>query len=226
MKKRLLIVILIVLLVAVIRYSGVGEYFTLENIRRNKEALEAFVEASFPVAALVFIGVFVLMAALSIPGAAVLTIAGGYLFGTIPAAVFVNIGATIGAALAFLVSRHLIGKWVQDKYGRRLKKFNDELLRNGKYYLLTLRLIPIFPFFLINLFAGLTRIHLWTFAWTTSLGIIPGDLAYSFAGNQLNYLKSPEDILSPQILAAFLALALVAIAPVIVGKLRKKRQVR
>jgi len=151
-----------------------------------------------------------------------LTLAGGFLFHLFPGIIYVNVAATVGATLGFLFARYILGNKVQEKYASQLERFNRELDENGHLYLLTLRLIPAFPFFLINLLAGLTKVSLKTFFWTTMVGILPGSLVYSFAGSQLNTIESVEDIFSGSIIAAFLALALFALLPVILKKLRTR----
>ena len=136
-------------------------------------------------------------------------------------ALYVNVAATTGATLAFLFARYIAGQSLQAKYGDRLARFNEELESNGWSYLLTLRFIPIFPFFLINLFAGLTNIRLRTFVWTTSVGIFPGSLIYAYAGQQLGTISAVKDIFSTKVLLAFLLLATLAVFPVIYKKIRK-----
>jgi uncharacterized membrane protein YdjX (TVP38/TMEM64 family) len=162
--------------------------------------------------------VYVLATALSLPGAIILTLAGGFLFGVAAGTFYVNIGATMGAILAFLSARYLLGDRLQEKYAKQLETFNREMDRNGTSYLLTLRLIPVFPFFLINFLSGLTKIRLWTFLWTTWLGIIPGTVVFAFAGQQLGSISSPADILSKNVIIAFLVLALFTLVPVILKR--------
>ena len=160
--------------------------------------------------------------ALSIPGATILTLAAGFLFGFF-GIIYVNIGATIGAILAFLVARYLLGNWLQKRYGERFVSFNKEIAENGYNYLLTLRFIPLFPFFLVNIFAGITRIPLMTYVWTTMVGIAPASFVYIYAGRQLGAIDKPGDILSGQIMLAFVLLGLLALSPVFFKKLLKKK---
>lgn len=222
-KKKYVLLFLLIIVLLVIRLSGIAEYITFENLQKNKQILQLFVERSYAPAIFIYVVIYIVSTALSVPGATILTLAGGFLFGTILAVFLVNIGATIGATLACLSSRYLIGKWVQERYSHQLRSFNEELARNGYLYLLTLRLIPVFPFFLINFFAGMTKIPLRTFILTTSLGIMPGSFVYSFAGSQLNAIKSVDDIFSSRILIAFLLLALFTIFPVIFNKMKSKK---
>ncbi|TAL24857.1 MAG: TVP38/TMEM64 family protein [Nitrospirae bacterium] len=185
--------------------------------------MEEFVLNRYYLSIVIYIIVYTVSTALSVPGAAVLTLSGGFVFGAVYGAIYSNIGATAGATLAFLFSRYLIGEWVQKKYKERLRRFNEELAKSGHLYLLTLRLIPAFPFFLINFFAGLAKVPLRTFLWTTAVGIIPGDIAYSFAGSRLNTIESVEDIFSARMLIALAFLALLILFPVIYKKLKYKR---
>jgi uncharacterized membrane protein YdjX (TVP38/TMEM64 family) len=153
----------------------------------------------------------------------VLTLSGGFLFGALLGTLYVNAGATTGATLAFLFCRYAAGDWIQEKYLDKLITFNRELSENGYRYLLALRLIPLFPFFLINAGAGLTKIPLRTFVWTTSLGILPGSFVYAFAGKQLGSIESMGDIFSTEILIAFSLLALLVLVPVVVKYSKRKR---
>ena len=146
--KKLLLFFAFVLAAAALRFSAIGELLTIENVRHSRDALSRSVHDRPLVSVLMYIAGYVLVAGLSIPGAALLTMTGGFVFGTVPAAFFLsNIGATSGATLAFLAARYLAGEWVQAKYGDRLAGFNRELDKNAVSYLLGLRLAPVFPFF-------------------------------------------------------------------------------
>lgn len=221
-KKQMLLLAAFVGVIAALRYSPLGDFFTFENLVQHRAELVAFVREHYASSVVFFILTYVLVVALSIPGAVILTLGGGFLFGVPACTLYVNAGATAGAVLAFLSARHLLGNSLQEKYASQLKKFNEELARNGISYLLTIRFIPVFPFFLINFLSGLTKVPLRDFAWTTSVGIIPGTVVYAFAGRQLSTLNSAGDILSGRILLAFAALALFSLFPVILKRLRGK----
>lgn len=225
MKKNTRNILLLIIFIAVIiglRLGGIGDLLTFENLQKNKDALLAYVRDNAVRSILIYILVYVAAIALNLPGGAVLTIAGGFLFGTLPAVVYVNIGATTGAVLAFLSARHLLGSRLQESYGAQLAKFNGEMERNGARYLLTLRLIPVFPFFLVNFLSGLTRVPLSSFTWTTAAGIIPGTAVFAYAGHQLETVHSVGDIFTGKVLSAFLLLALFTLAPAVIGRLRKR----
>jgi uncharacterized membrane protein YdjX (TVP38/TMEM64 family) len=222
-KKQVLLLVLFVLVVILARSSPFGSAITFENLKQNREALVSRVGAHYVLSVASFIAVYVLATALSVPGAVILTLAGGFLFGTAASVIYIDIGATAGAACAFLSARYLLGNRLQQKYGGQLAKFNREMDLNGASYLLTLRLIPVFPFFLINFLAGLTKVPLRTFLWTTSLGIIPGTAVFAFAGQQLGSINSPADILSKKVIAAFAALGLFTLAPAVWKRIRNAK---
>lgn len=225
MKKNTRNVVLLLLFLAVIiglRLGGIGDILTFESLQRNKDSLLTFVRDHTVTSILIYILVYIAAIALNLPGGAILTIAGGYLFGTLPAVLYVNIGATSGAVLAFLSARYLLGSRLQESYGAQLAKFNGEMERNGIRYLLTLRLIPVFPFFLVNFLSGLTRVPLSSFTWTTAIGIIPGTAVFAYAGHQLETVHSVGDIFTGKIFSAFLLLGLFTLAPVIIGRFKKR----
>ena len=223
-KKKVIIVLIIITLIVVSRLLGVDTYLSLEQLQHNALKLKDFVSENYVTSGVSYIVMYIVSVALSIPGATILTLAGGFLFGTIIGAAYVNIGATVGATFIFLFSRYLFGDSLQKKYVDKLAAFNREIDTNGYSYLLTLRFIPLFPFFLINICAGLTRVPLWTFVWTTSIGIFPGSLVYAFAGSRLNYISSVQDIFSPKVLIAFVALGCFALMPTIIKRFRQKSE--
>lgn len=223
MSKRSRVILLLFLFIAAIIaiwYSPVGTALTIENLKQHRDELLVFVRDHYAMSVGLYIVLYTATTAFSIPGAAVLTLSGGFLFNTVPATLYVNIGATAGAVLAFLSARYLMGEQVQGKYQQQLSRFNREMETNGYRYLLALRLVPVFPFFLINFLSGLTTVPLRTFAWTTSLGIIPATVVYAFAGRQLGSITSLSDILSAKVIIAFSLLALFAIIPAVMDRLK------
>lgn len=222
--KRIILLILLASAILLLRFSGIGEHLTFENLKANRDVLKGFVISHYLFAVLVYIALYI-STALFIPGAIPLTIAGGFLFGVFHGTLYVCIGATIGATLAFFSARHLIGNWIQDRYQNHLKRFNDEIAKNGYYYLLMLRIFPVFPCFLVNYFAGLTKAPFKIFLWTLIITVIPGSVVYTFAGQQLGVIESIRDIYSPQILIAFLLLTIFAFSPIAVRHIKslKKR---
>lgn len=225
MRKYIIRLAILVVIVAgifsLIRFTPVGDYLNLQMLQENKEILKGFVERNYLASVLVFIAAYIVIVALSVPGAMWVSIAGGFFFGVIFATIYINIGATIGATLVFLAARFFLGEMVQNKYGDRLSKFNEEVETNGGNYLITLRLIPVFPFWMINLFAGVTRIKPRTFIWTTSLGIIPGSAVYAYAGYAINDIG--EGGIPKNIIFALLLLAALSAVPLAVKKIRARK---
>ncbi len=222
-KRKIVLLIVFIAAITAARFLFMADMLTFDTVKRERDALRETVRTHYVVSVLSFIAAYVGVTALSIPGATVLTLAGGFLYGVLPAILYVNVGATLGAAFAFLAARYLLGEWLQNKYRRQLGRFNEEVSRNGTSFLLTLRFIPAFPFFLINILSGFTTVRLRTFVWTTALGIIPGTAVYAYAGRQIGSIDSPGDILSARVIAAFAVLALLAILPAVMNSLQSKR---
>ncbi len=226
MKKNAWKIIVAAILVAValgLRFSGITDYVTLESVQRESDRLAALVREDLLLWALLFTAFYSIWAAFALPMAAVLSIAAGFLFGLL-GLLPVLAGATLGATIAFFASRYLVGNIIQKRFGDRVARFNQELERHGHRYLLTLRLIPIFPFFLINVGAGLTRIPAITYVWTTALGIIPGAFVFVYAGTRLHAIEKVSDIISPGVLSALILLGLFASIPTIYMKIRERKR--
>jgi len=183
-------------------------------VKEHREQLLAFIRSHYLGAVCSFMGIY-LAAAFFMPGALALTVAGGLMFGTLPTLIYVNVGATTGAALAFLAARHLLGTWIQERFAAQLKRVNAEMANHGRNYLLMLRILPVVPFFAVNYGAGLSKIPLRTFVWATSLGLIPGSLVYANIGQQLRNVNATEDLLSAKIILGLVLIALLALAPVL-----------
>ncbi|HSA61604.1 MAG TPA: TVP38/TMEM64 family protein [Nitrospiraceae bacterium] len=203
-------------------YFDLGRFLTLDALKDNRDRLLAFTEANYAGAVGLFIISYIAVTGLSLPGAVILTLAGGFLFGSVSATLFVNLGATTGATLAFLVARYLLRDAVEQKFGRWLGAFQEGFNRNAFSYLMTLRLIPLFPFFIVNLVSGLTRVNLGTYVAATALGIIPGSFVYAYAGQQLGTINSLKEIASPNVIAAFVLLGLLALVPSVYKRFFKK----
>ncbi|TAL09868.1 MAG: TVP38/TMEM64 family protein [Nitrospirae bacterium] len=199
-------------------YFDLTQYLSLGALKANRDSLLAYTDAHYSSAVALFIGAYILQTAFSLPGAAIFTLAGGLLFGSVVGTLYVNIAATAGATLAFLAARYLLRDWVERKFGDRLGPIQNGFARNAFSYLVTLRLIPVFPFFLINLVSGLTRIRLGAYVLATALGTIPGTFVYANAGRQLGTINSLGEIASPRVLGAFALLGLLALAPILYRK--------
>jgi uncharacterized membrane protein YdjX (TVP38/TMEM64 family) len=218
--KKLITAAVVLTAAAALHFSGAADWLTLENIQTNRDRLYDYVQFHYLTSAAVFVASYIIVAGFALPGAAVMTLMGGFLFGMPYGWLFSVTGATGGAVVAFLLSRYLLGSLIQRKYPQKLARFNGEMKKNGSMYLLTLRFIPLFPFFLINVFAGLTSVSFMTFLWTTLAGIAPGGLVFAYAGRRLGSLSSVSDIFSGEMLLAFCLLGALALAPVAYRKLR------
>lgn len=212
---KALIAVVMALAIGAFFYLDLGRFLSLTALKENRDSLLAFVDTNFGAAVGIFILTYVLVAGLSLPGAVILTLAGGFLFGGILATLFINIGATTGATLAFLTARYLLRDTVEQKFGKWLGPFQEGFAKNAFSYLLTLRLIPLFPFFVVNLVSGLTRVNVGTYMLATAIGIIPGSFVYSYAGRQLGTINSLKEIASPNVIGAFVLLGLLALVPVV-----------
>ncbi|HHF2853418.1 TPA: TVP38/TMEM64 family protein [Vibrio diabolicus] len=211
MNKKL---ILGLILVAIIIFLGVNfsQYLTLENAKAQQEALTTYIDQNFVFSAAIYFFAYIAITAFSIPGAAVVTLLGAALFGFWTSLLLVSFASTMGATLAFLSSRYLLRDWVQNKFGNKLIAINQGVEKDGAFYLFSLRLIPVFPFFLINLLMGLTPMSVGRFYLASQVGMLPGTAVYLNAGTQLATIESLSGIISPAVLASF---ALLGLFPII-----------
>jgi pyruvate/2-oxoglutarate dehydrogenase complex dihydrolipoamide dehydrogenase (E3) component/uncharacterized membrane protein YdjX (TVP38/TMEM64 family) len=207
-QARLLVVIGIAALVAAFFAFDLRQYFTLEFFRSQQAAIDAYVQAYLVRSGLLFFLVYVAVAGLSLPGAALMTLAGGAIFGLLWGTVIVSFASSIGATLAFLASRFLLRDSIQAKFGNNLKAINTGIEKDGAFYLFTLRLVPAFPFFVINLVMGLTPIKTWTFYWVSQIGMLAGTLVYVNAGTEIAKIESLSGILSPGLIISFTLLGI------------------
>lgn len=222
-RNKIIIAAIGILVVALFFILDLGRFLSLEALKANRQALLDF-QVSHPVATVAaFMAVYIIQTALSLPGATVLSLAAGAIFGSIMGTLWAVIAATLGATMACIVTRYLLRDAVLAKFGPRLEGLNRELETRGLNYLLFLRLVPLFPFFLINLAAGLTRLPLRTFTLGTLIGIIPGGFVYVNAGASLATIDSLAGIASPRVLGAFALLGLFSLVPVLYGKWKNRK---
>ena len=222
--KRLLIIAALAALVAAYFFFGLGDYLTVEGIKQVAGDVGAYYERNPAQVIAGFFLIYVAVAAASLPGAAVMTLAAGALFGVLVGTIIVSFASTLGATLAFLASRYVLRDGIEARFGERLRTVNQGLERDGAFYLFTIRMIPLFPFFVVNLVMGLTRIGTWTFAWVSQIGMLLGTIVYVNAGTQLARIDSLSGIASPAVLASF---ALLGIAPwfakAIIGWIKRRK---
>ncbi|ENM3918103.1 TVP38/TMEM64 family protein [Vibrio cholerae] len=220
MYKKLIIAIVLIAIAALL-VTQFSQYLTLDVAKAKQAELANYIDAHLLQAALIYFVVYVLLTAFSIPGATVVTLLGAALFGFWLSLLLASFASTIGATLAFLSSRFLLRDWVQAKFADKLQTINQGIERDGAFYLLSLRLIPIFPFFLINLVMGLTPISTWRYYWVSQLGMLPGTAVYLNAGTQLAEISSLGEIVSLPVLASFV---LLGVFPIVVKWIMGKFQ--
>jgi pyruvate/2-oxoglutarate dehydrogenase complex dihydrolipoamide dehydrogenase (E3) component/uncharacterized membrane protein YdjX (TVP38/TMEM64 family) len=222
--KKLAIIAALGALIAAYVAFDLGQYLTLGGIKAGVAQWEAFYAAN-PAGVLAgFFAIYVAVTAASLPGAALMTLAAGALFGLVTGTVLVSFASTLGATLAFLSSRHVLRDTIEARFGERLRAINAGLERDGAFYLFTLRMIPAFPFFIVNLVMGLTRIRTVTFVWVSQLGMLLGTIVYVNAGTQLARIESLSGIASPEVLGSFVLLGIAPwIAKGIIGIVQRRR---
>lgn len=223
MKKKIAVLAVFALAIAAFYVFDLGRFLSLESLKTHREQLHALYEANTGSMIFGFIAVYIVTVALSLPGATILTLTAGAIFGAWTGTLIVNVGATVGATLAFLAARFLLQDWVEKKFGDRIKTFNDGFSNNALGYILFLRLVPLFPFFLINLVSGLTRVRLSTYFFGTMFGIVPGSFVYANAGANLASIDKLGDIASPQVLGSFALLGLFALIPTLYKQFKGKK---
>ena len=205
--RKVWLALLVVAAVAALWASGLTEHLSVEALAAQRAALQEQAAASPVLAPLLFTVIYVIIAASSLPVAVPLTLLGGAVFGFLPALVYVSFASSIGATLASAVSRYLFADLVRRRFGRLLGVVDRGLARDGVAWLLAVRLVPAFPFFVVNLLLGLSLVPLRTIYWTSQLGMLPGTAVFVWAGAELGLVSDASELLSPRLIAAFVALA-------------------
>lgn len=205
-------------------YFDLNSYLTLQGMKSSLETFQTQIAQNPVVSIAVFFAIYVAVTALSLPGAAILTLAAGALFGLLQGLIIVSFASSVGATLAFLVARFILRDTVRNKFKEKLNKIDKGVEKQGAFYLFTLRLVPVFPFFLINLLMGLTSIKTWTFYWVSQVGMLAGTVVYVNAGTQLAQIDSLSGIVSPGLIFSFVLLGIFPwIAKGIVGLVNRRR---
>jgi uncharacterized membrane protein YdjX (TVP38/TMEM64 family) len=224
MLKKLAVLGAVLVLILLFKLFNLGQYLNLSYLKESQQAFTAFYNEHSMLTIVSYMLIYIIATALSLPGAVILTLAGGALFGLVTGSIIISFSSTIGATLACAVSRYLLQDWVQAKFGDKLQKFNAGMEKEGGFYLFTLRLVPIFPFFIINLVMGLTKIRLKTYYWVSQLGMLPATIVYVNAGKELGKIDSLSGILSPGLILSFVLLGIFPIAAKkVLGKIRPQR---
>jgi dihydrolipoamide dehydrogenase len=214
--NRLFLLAIIAILVSLFFFFNLQQYLSLEYFQAQREAIVDFYESHFWQTIGIYFAIYVVVTGLSLPGATILTLAAGAIFGLFVGTIIVSFASTIGATLAFLLARYLFKDYVQERFKQQLVPINRGIEKEGAFYLFALRLVPVFPFFAINLAMALTPIKTWTFFWVSQVGMLVGTMVYVNAGQEIGKLESLSGILSPTLLLSF---ALLGIFPLIAKKL-------
>ena len=225
-KTQITLLVMVAILVAAFFLFDLGRYFNLEYLKQQQAVMDAFYERQPLTTALYYFLLYIVITGLSLPGAAILTLAGGAIFGLLWGTVIVSFASTIGATLAFLFSRYLFRDAIQGRFADKLTAINRGMAEEGAFYLFTLRLVPIFPFFIINLVMGLTPIRALTFFLVSQAGMLAGTIVYVNAGTQIAKIEQLKDILSPELILSF---ALLGFFPLLAKKTvdyLKRRKIR
>jgi uncharacterized membrane protein YdjX (TVP38/TMEM64 family) len=224
MTKKILLVLFVVFAISAYFIFDLGQYLSLENFKAQQAEIVAAKDANPALYIAAFFLIYVAVTGLSIPGAAIMTLIAGALFGLVTGTIIVSFASSIGATLSFLGSRYVLRDWVQAKFGERLKPINDGFERDGGFYLFTLRMIPLFPFFVVNLLMGLTKIRTWTYYWVSQIGMLLATIVFVNAGTQISKIQSTAGLLSPTLLASFAALGVLPmVTKWVVSRLQKRR---
>jgi len=210
--KKTALVIIIMGTIAVFRIFLLDRYLSLDYIKESQQGFAVLYSEHRIAVIAAYMLIYIFVTGLSLPGATVMTLAGGALFGLWVGAIVISFASTLGATLACLISRFLLRDWVQSKFGDKLSEINQGIEKEGLFYLFTLRLIPAFPFFVINLLMGLTKMPIFTFYWISQIGMFPATLVYVNAGKELAKIDSLSGILSPPLIISFVILGLFPIA--------------
>ena len=218
------LLLLVAALIAAAFHFGLADYLTLEALKGRRDALAAAVEARPLAFAAGFFALYVVATAISFPGALILTVAGGAMFGLWTGLLLVSFASALGATFSFLGARYLLRDWVQARFGKRLEAVDRGMAKDGVFYLLTLRLNPAVPFFLVNLGMGLTRVRAGTYYLVSQVGMLPGTFVYVNAGTQVGQIETLGDVASPGLVGSLVLLSLFPLfAKFVVGWLRKRR---
>lgn len=222
--KKIIIVLIVIGLIVVFKIFNLGDYLSLSYVKESQKKFEVLYSEHRASVIAGYMVIYILMTSLSLPGATVMGLAAGALFGLLTGTIAVSFASTIGATFACFVSRFILRDWIQGRFGNKLKTVNTGVENEGAFYLFTLRLIPVFPFWLINLVMGLTKMPLRTFYWVSQIGMLPGTIVYINAGKELAKINSLSGIFSPGLILSFVLLGLFPIIAKKLLTLYKKRK--
>jgi uncharacterized membrane protein YdjX (TVP38/TMEM64 family) len=217
LKKTLIVAGVVISVIILIHSLGLGKYLSLEALKENREYLKSHVEENYFKAVIIYILLYATIISTAIPAVPPLTLIGGALFDVIPGGIYATIGAVLGTSISFLLIRYVLGTVIRGKYAEKLTIFNEKIKSHGvASYLLTMQLMGLLPYFIINTLAALAHVSFMTFLWTTCLGSLPIIFIYAFAGRQISFINSIGDIFSPSIILIILLFLLISFVPFLV----------
>lgn len=222
-KSKLIILFVLACAIGAFFYFDGGQYLTLDFLKSQQGTLDQYYRDNPTIVIAAYFVIYVVVTGLSLPGAAILTLAGGAIFGLVAGTIIVSFASTIGATLAFLAARFLLKESIQEKFGKHLQTFNKGIEDDGAFYLFTLRLVPVVPFFVINLVMGLTPLRTVTFYWVSQLGMLAGTAVYVNAGTELAKIDSLQGIISFNLIFAFVLLGIFPLVARFIVKTLKGR---
>jgi uncharacterized membrane protein YdjX (TVP38/TMEM64 family) len=223
-KTKILLVIIIIAVIASYVFFDLGRFLTLSFIQSQLSEIQQFRDENFGLTALLYFTAYIAITALSIPGAVIVTLLGGAIFGVLWGTLIVSFASSIGATLAFLVSRLLLRDWVQSKFGHYLAPINRGVEKDGSFYLFSIRMVPLFPFFIVNLLMGLTPIGVGSFYIVSQVGMLVGTAVYVNAGSELAQITSLSGLVSPSVILSFVLLGIFPlVAKFIVGLIKRNK---
>ncbi len=220
-KKMAFVVLLVAVAIFLIYYFGIAQYATPAHIKENAVYLKSFVQENYATTVICFMAASAALMLFMLPLTGPIAVCGGFLFGLWPGVLYTMIGVLVGIACSFLIVRYALSHVIRDKYSERLAAFNARMREYGYSYLITLQLLTVVPYFVVNTLAALAGVPFHTFVWTTIVGSFPIVVIYAFAGRQLTMIRSWSDILSVNMLLFLLGLALLAMLPIVIRKFRK-----
>jgi uncharacterized membrane protein YdjX (TVP38/TMEM64 family) len=219
-RKLIIYILLAVMGLVFFYYVKFSDYFTLEKLQENHRYLTGFVANNYPFSVLIYIGIYSLLLACAMPVVMPLSMIGGFLYGIFWGLIYAGISCMIGSIISFLILRYVVAHWIRGWNDERIAKFNEKLQKYGYSYLLMLHFLSVIPLFVINLLAALAKVPLRTVIWVTVIGTLPLNVLCVFAGRKLSSLHSFKDIFSPTIMILLALLALVALAPLVIRKIK------
>ncbi|WDV45660.1 TVP38/TMEM64 family protein [Clostridiaceae bacterium M8S5] len=219
-KTTIIALFIIMIIFFMVEYFHLIDILSFENFKSNRENFRSLANKHYITAVLMYMSIFILIS-FGIPISALVILFGGFLFGWYNGFIYSVIGITIGSVPAYLFSKYIIGNWIDEKFGHRIKPIQDEINKNKISYLISVRFIPSFPLFVVNFVAGISNISLFTLVTTTFIGMLPYCLVYSYAGSNIGNINSPKEVMSPRMLAIFVVLTIIAFLPVIASKVKK-----